>query len=100
MVIAFEPDSLGSRYLLSRRGRRARIAYLRKAIKILSRLPNATIYAEGGSSDWRVASETARQLRQIGVHRIRGFMLNVRGRRRRINVWCNGESRPAARRRK
>ena len=77
VVIAFEPDSLGSYYLLSRRGKRSRTRYLRAAIKILSRLPNATVYAEAGASDWRSARGTARQLRSIGVHRIRGFMLNV-----------------------
>jgi endoglucanase len=77
IVIAFEPDSLGSLYLLSNRGRRSRIRYMRAAIKILAGLPNATVYAEGGASDWRHARETARQLRSIGVHRIRGFMLNV-----------------------
>lgn len=77
MVIAFEPDALGSYYLLSRKGKRSRTAYLREALKILSSLPNATIYAEGGASDWRSARQTARQLRSIGVHRVRGFMLNV-----------------------
>lgn len=77
VVIAFEPDSLGSMYLLGRKGRKARMDYLRKGVDILSRLPNATVYLEGGASDWRHAKETARQLRRIGVHKVRGFMLNV-----------------------
>ena len=143
VVIAFEPDALGSFIYLSRRDRRLRFAYLRRAISVLSRLPNATIYIEAGASDWRHAHETARLLRRVGIGKVRGFMLNVthfdwtsrnirhgmrisrltggkpfvvsthangrgprhyrrwyRGRRIRVNVWCNprnsGLGRPPA----
>ena len=46
-------------------------------MKVLSRLPRATIYLEAGASDWEPARRTARQLRFIGIRRVRGFMLNV-----------------------
>jgi endoglucanase len=77
VVIAFEPDALGSLRYLSRTDQKRRLNHMRRAVDVLSKLPNATIYLEGGASDWRAASETARRLRYIGVHKVRGFMLNV-----------------------
>jgi endoglucanase len=77
VVIAYEPDSLGSLQYLTRRARKARLRVMRTGIDILSKLPNATIYIEAGASDWRKASETARQLRYVGIRKVRGFMLNV-----------------------
>jgi CheY-like chemotaxis protein len=32
---------------------------------------------EAGASDWEPATRTAKQLRAIGIHKVRGFMLNV-----------------------
>ncbi len=77
VVIAFEPDSLGTIDCLvpSRRG--ARLRTLRYGVDVLSRLPNATVYLEAGASDWEPARRTAGQLRFIGIHKVRGFMLNV-----------------------
>jgi endoglucanase len=43
----------------------------------MSKLPNATVYLEGGASDWEPARRTAKQLRYIGISKVRGFMLNV-----------------------
>jgi endoglucanase len=43
----------------------------------LASLPNATVYLEGGASDWEPARRTAKQLRKIGIARVRGFMLNA-----------------------
>ena len=77
IVIAFEPDSLGTLDCLARHRRRARLNTLRYGVDVLSRLPNATIYLEAGASDWEPARRTARQLRYIGIHKVRGFMLNV-----------------------
>ena len=76
-MIAFEPDAFGSFVYLSRRDRKLRFAYFRRAIDLLSQLPNATIYIEAGASDWRSATETARLLRRVGISKVRGFMLNV-----------------------
>jgi endoglucanase len=77
VVIAFEPDSLGTidRQVRSRRDDRIRL--LRYGVDRLARLPNATIYLEAGASDWEPARRTARQLRAIGIAKVRGFMLNA-----------------------
>jgi endoglucanase len=77
VVIAFEPDSLGTIDCLGRRWRRNRLDLLRYGVDVLSQLPNATIYLEAGASDWEPARRTAKQLRYIGIHKVRGFMLNV-----------------------
>ena len=50
---------------------------LRHGVDVLSQLPNATIYLEAGASDWEPAKRTAKQLRVIGIYKVRGFMLNV-----------------------
>jgi endoglucanase len=77
VVIAYEPDSLGTIDCLKRSRRRARMRLLAYGIDVLSRLPNTTIYIEAGASDWEPATRTAWQLRSIGIHKVRGFMLNV-----------------------
>jgi endoglucanase len=77
VVIGFEPDSLGTLECLPRSRRADRLRTLRYGVKVLSRLPRATIYLEAGASDWEPARRTARQLRSIGIRRVRGFMLNA-----------------------
>jgi endoglucanase len=77
VVIAFEPDSLGTLECLGPSRRKSRLDNLRYGVDVLSRLPNATIYIEGGASDWEPARKTARQLRYVGIRKVRGFMLNV-----------------------
>jgi len=77
VIIAFEPDSLGTLTCMTPRGRRARLRNMRYGIDRLSRLPNATIYIEATASDWRPAREVARYLRFVGVSKVRGFMLNA-----------------------
>jgi endoglucanase len=77
VVLAFEPDSLGTIDCLARSRRRARIKLLRYGVDQLAQLPNATVYLEGGASDWESARRTAGQLRAIGISKVRGFMLNV-----------------------
>jgi endoglucanase len=76
-VILFEPDSLGTIDCLTPSRRDDRIRVLRAGVKAFARLPNATVYLEGGASDWEPARRTARQLRAIGIRRVRGFMLNA-----------------------
>jgi endoglucanase len=71
VVIAFEPDSLG----LARCA--GKFAALRYGVRKLSKLPNATVYIEGGSADWMSPREAASKLRRVGVKRVRGFMLNA-----------------------
>jgi len=77
VVIAFEPDSLGTIDHQARSRREDRIRLLRYGVDRLARLPNATIYLEAGASDWEPARRTARQLRAIGIAKVRGFMLNA-----------------------
>jgi endoglucanase len=77
VVIAFEPDSLGTIDCIAPRWRRNRLKLLRYGVDVLSQLPNATIYLEAGASDWEPAKRTAKKLRYIGIHKVRGFMLNV-----------------------
>jgi len=77
VVIAFEPDSLGTIDCQARSRRDDRIRLLRYGVKRFARLPNATVYPDAGASDWEPARRTARQLRAIGIRRVRGFMLNA-----------------------
>jgi endoglucanase len=77
VVIGFEPDSLGTVDCLTPSRRHARLDLLRYGVKVLSRLPRATIYLEAGASDWEPARRTAKQLRYIGIQKVRGFMLNA-----------------------
>jgi len=77
VVLAFEPDSLGTVHCLAKSRRSARIALLRYGVERFAALPNATVYLEAGASDWQPAWKIARKLKQIGVDKVRGFMLNV-----------------------
>ena len=77
VVLAFEPDSIGTIKCLKKSRRKARMDLLRYGVDVLSNLPNATIYLEATASDWKPAAWTARMLRYLGVSKVRGFMLNV-----------------------
>jgi endoglucanase len=77
VVIAFEPDSLGTIDCLAPGRRDDRLRLLAYGVDALSRLPNATVYLEAGASDWEPAKRTAMQLRAIGIAKVRGFMLNA-----------------------
>jgi endoglucanase len=77
VVIAFEPDSLGTIDCLARSRRDDRLRLLRYGVTALSKLPNATVYLEAGASDWEAAARTAKQLRAIGIAKVQGFMLNA-----------------------
>jgi endoglucanase len=77
VLIAFEPDSLGTIDCLARSRRDDRLELLRYGVDALSELPNATIDLEGGASDWEAAERTAKQLKAIGIAKVRGFMLNA-----------------------
>jgi endoglucanase len=77
VVIAFEPDSIGTLECLAKSRRKARLELLRYGVDVLSQLRGATIYLEATASDWESPRLTARHLRYIGVSKVRGFMLNV-----------------------
>ena len=77
VVIAFEPDSIGTIRCHAASRRDDRIRLLRYGVNRLSQLPNATVYIEAGASDWMAPAKTARLLRKVGVAKVRGFMLNA-----------------------
>jgi endoglucanase len=77
VVIAFEPDSIGTIECLARSRRDDRYRLLAYGVDVLSRLPNATVYLEGEAADWQPARVVARKLRRIGIAKVRGFMLNA-----------------------
>jgi endoglucanase len=77
VVIAYEPDSLGTIDCHARSRRDDRYRLLRYGVDALSRNPNATIYIEAGASDWEGASRMAKKLRKVGIAKVRGFMLNA-----------------------
>ena len=77
VVIGMEPDSIGTLECLVPERRQARLDLVRYGVDVLSQLPNATIYLEAEASDWEGAQTVARKLRQIGIEKVRGFMLNV-----------------------
>lgn len=77
VVIAFEPDSLGTIECHKKSRRDDRLRLLRYGVDRLSSLPNATIYIEAGASDWQGAKRMAPKLRKVGIAKVRGFMLNA-----------------------
>ena len=77
VVIAFEPDSLGTIDCHARSRRAARYRLLRYGVNALSQNPNATIYIEAGASDWQSPQTMAAKLRKVGIGEVRGFMLNA-----------------------
>jgi endoglucanase len=77
VVIGYEPDSLGTIDCLKKSRRDDRVATLKYGLDLLAALPNATVYIEAGASDWESPKRTASLLRRIGIHKVRGFMLNA-----------------------
>ncbi len=77
VVIAFEPDAMGTVECLARSRRDDRLRALRYGVAQLSKLPNATVYIDAGASDWQGVPTMARKLRFVGVSKVRGFMLNA-----------------------
>jgi endoglucanase len=77
VIIAYEPDSIGTISCLAKSRRASRKRLLRYGVSVLSKLPNATIYLEGTASDWKSPAYTAKMLRYLGIAKVRGFMVNV-----------------------
>ncbi|HEY0259211.1 MAG TPA: glycoside hydrolase family 6 protein [Lacisediminihabitans sp.] len=73
-VIILEPDSLAQSQQCNDLDERVR--QLGDDITALSE-PQATIYLDGGHSDWLPAAQMAPLLQQAGVARVRGFASNV-----------------------
>ena len=77
VVVAFEPDSLGTIECLTPRRRPARIRTLRYGVTQLAKVPNATVYIDAGAADWMSVPKATKLLRKVGVSKVRGFMLNA-----------------------
>lgn len=77
VIIAFEPDSIGTISCLAKGRRAARRRVLRYGVSELSKLPNATIYLEATASDWKSPRYSANLLKYMGISKVRGFMVNV-----------------------
>ncbi len=77
VIVAFEPDSLGTIQCQAKSRRDDRYRLLRYGVDAISKLPNVTMYLEAGASDWENAKRTAKQLRRIGIAKVRGFLLNA-----------------------
>lgn len=76
VVIFYEFDSLITTPCLNRRGLATRIAELRYGIKVLSKLPHAVVYLDGGAADALPYRRTASLLNRVGLKSIQGFFLN------------------------
>jgi endoglucanase len=76
-VVALEPDSLGSISGVPRTQRAACYKTIRYGVRVLSRLPAASVYVEAGASDWEGARAMARKLRRVEVCRVGGVLLNA-----------------------
>jgi endoglucanase len=77
VVIAFEPDSLGTIECHARSRRDDRYKLLKYGVNQLTALPNVTLYIEAGASDWEGATRMAKKLKRVGIARAQGFMLNA-----------------------
>ena len=74
-VVILEPDALAS--VNSCRLDHERLGLLNKAVGILASGP--VTYVDAGHSAWVDAETIAERLEKVGVHRVRGFSLNVAG---------------------
>jgi endoglucanase len=76
-VLFFEVDSLITVGCLSHHGLLVRLALLRDALSILSKVPRLVVYLDAGAADAAPATQMARLLRGAGDSQIQGFFLNA-----------------------
>jgi endoglucanase len=76
-ILFFEEDSLVTVGCLSHHGLAVRMAELKDAISILSKVPRLVVYLDAGAADALSATHAASLLRQAGVANIQGFFLNA-----------------------
>jgi endoglucanase len=77
VVLLLEMDAIGSSSCMARSGSLPEWERdIRYEIGKAAALPHAVAYIEGGYSDGAKPAYTARVLRAVGVHRIRGFYTN------------------------
>lgn len=79
VVVALEPDSLGTIDLLPIAIRDDCYRTLAYGLDVFSRLPSAEVYVEAKRYRWDKPAETARQLNRIGICKVKGILLNATG---------------------
>ncbi len=76
-VFLLELDAIGSSQGIARSGALPEWeAALRYEMDVMQALPHTVVYVEGGYSDSNSVAYTAKVLRAIGIHHIRGFFTN------------------------
>lgn len=77
-VVILEPDALGLLdKCLSPEDQKQRLTLLSEAVDTLEALPGVAVYLDAGHSRWQPAEKMAGFLQAAGVHKARGFALNV-----------------------
>lgn len=77
-IVILEPDALSQlTECLSEADQQQRLGLIRKAVETLEALPGVAVYIDAGHSRWVPAEEMAQRLIAAGVHKARGFSLNV-----------------------
>ncbi|HWE33745.1 MAG TPA: glycoside hydrolase family 6 protein [Solirubrobacteraceae bacterium] len=76
-IVFLEEDSLITVGCLSHHGLQVRMAELKYAVNVLSKLPRTVIYLDAGAADALPATKAAQLLRAAGVAHAQGFFLNA-----------------------
>ncbi len=76
-IVFLEEDSLITVGCLSHHGLAVRMAELKYAVSVLSKLPRAVVYLDAGAADALPAAKAERLLREAGVAHAQGFFLNA-----------------------
>jgi endoglucanase len=76
-VIFLEEDAVDTAGCLDKRGLAVREKLLAYEVGVLSTIPHAVVYIDGGTSDGNTAQFAAKILNAAGIQRIRGFFLNA-----------------------
>jgi endoglucanase len=76
-VVILEPDSLAQIDQLSPEEQTERYQVLNDAVDVYGRLPGTSVYLDGANCGWTPAPVIAERLIRAGVHRARGFAVNV-----------------------
>jgi hypothetical protein len=76
-VIFLEEDAVDTAGCLSKRGLAVREQLLAYEVNVLSKIPHAVVYMDGGTEDGNTAQFAAKILNAAGIGKIRGFFLNA-----------------------
>jgi endoglucanase len=75
-IVFLEMDSIITSGCLSSHGVQVRMAELKDAMSVLSKLPRTVVYVDAGAADALPATRVARLLNMAGISQIQGFFLN------------------------